>query len=133
MRFQSRVEAYPVSSEHNIDLSPPSMFRNQTSRLATEPDMWPSLSILEPMLIQAMLDLTSARAIRAQRRQGLGPTVEENRCIEHAHLVPELGGSSRELSSGGIDVIGDDADGQLEVGGYSVVGHGYPLVKDLLG
>jgi len=68
------------------------MFRNQTPALPTQPDMRPSLAVLETMLIDDMLNLFCAPAVRTQGGEVLGPAVEEDGLIEVAEFGGDGGG-----------------------------------------
>ena len=98
------------------------MFRNQTPALTTQPDMRPSLTVLEPMLIDNMLNLFCAPAVRAQGGEALGPAVEEDGLVEVAEFGGDGCGGVGQVIGDGVDVGGLDGYGEGEVGGWGVVG-----------
>jgi hypothetical protein len=98
------------------------MFRNQTPRLTTQPDMRTSLAVLETMFVDDTLNLFCSTAVGAQRCETLGPAVEKDGLVEFAEFGSDGGGCAGELVGNGVYVDGFDGDGQGEVGGDFVVG-----------
>jgi hypothetical protein len=68
------------------------MFRNQTPRLTTQPDMRTRLAVLETMFVDDALNLFCSTAVSAQRSETRGPAVEKDGLVEVAEFGGDGGG-----------------------------------------
>jgi hypothetical protein len=73
------------------------MFSDQTSTLSAEPYMRAGLAILQPILIDNILDLPCSSSIGAQSCQALCPTIEKYGGIQGSELFRDFGGYSGKL------------------------------------
>jgi hypothetical protein len=70
------------------------MFSNQTSELSTQPNMRTHLAILQPMLVDDILNLSCPGLIGTQSGQPFCPSIEENGCVQRSELFSDFGGYS---------------------------------------